>query len=337
MEIARLGEQPLIQRLAATLSASLGPHADVVVGIGDDAALVRNAGVYQLLKTDQQVEGVHFQREWAPPEDLGWKALTVNVSDIAAMGGAPSAALVSLMLRPDVEVEWVDAFYRGLAEAAKAYGVAIVGGDTSAGPIVAVSVFLTGVPALDGDGRPIPLLRSSARPRDLVAITGSLGGAAAGLRLLQRSGETPGCMAGEGDPLTRAFLRPTARLQEGRLLAEEGVRAAIDVSDGLVGDLQRLCLASGVAAEVDASSVPVHPQATNCFSAEETLSLALTGGEDYELLFAAPSEAVERVRARVKVPVTVIGRIVEGTPGAVRVLDGRGSEVRLDGPGWRHF
>lgn len=333
MEIARLGEQALIRRVAGILSASVPPKPGVLIGIGDDAALVRAPDAHHILKTDHLVEGVHFQHRWAPPADLGWKAMAINISDIASMGGLPDSALVALALPPTTEVEWVDAFYRGIAEAASRFGIAVVGGDTSAAPLVVISIFLTGTPPLDARGEPRPLLRSAGKVGDAVAVTGAVGAAAAGLRLLQAgNGGGP-----EAAVLTRAHLRPEPRVQAGRLLVEEGVLAAIDVSDGLVGDLERLCLASGLAARVDAQDVPLDPAALRCFSESEALEMALTGGEDYELLFSAAVEIVARVRARSDVPVTVIGRLVEGTAGHVSVRDARGREMKLSKPGWSHF
>lgn len=330
MEIAGLGEEDLIRRFATLLDSSKTSRVDVLIGIGDDAALVRDAssGAYQLLTTDQTIEGVHFQRDWGSPQDLGWKSLAINLSDIAAMGGTPTTALVSLSLPSTTEVEWIESFYKGLAHASATFNVPIVGGDVSSGPVIAIAVTVLGTPPLDPYGQPISLRRSQANVGDLVAVTGTLGGPAAGLRAFQ-SGSSYHSLA-------EAFLHPVPRLAEARLLVEEGVHTAIDISDGLIGDLQRLCLASSLAAEIETVHLPVHPDAQTCYP-QQALTMALAGGEDYELLFTAPEGVVERVQARSEVPITAIGRIVEGDAGLVRALDEQGRELPVEKIGWRHF
>ncbi len=334
MNVAQLGEQELIRRMAEVLSSVANPATptDVLVGIGDDAALVRWGNPFALLKSDQQVEGVHFDRSWAEPEDVGWKALVVNLSDVASMGGTPHSALVSLAVPAETEVSWVERFCSGLSEAASAYGVDVVGGDTSSSPVIVINVALTGTLSDRTGATGDPLLRSNGMVGDVVAVTGSFGGAGACLRLLTGTGDkrpTTGLM--------KALLKPVPRIPEGRVLREEGVRAAIDVSDGLLSDLGRLCGASGFSAVVDASAVPVHDDVHACFSLEETLEIALSGGEDYELLFTAPAEVVERVAARVETRVSVIGRLVPGPAGDVAVEGRDGVPVELSSIGWRHF
>lgn len=334
MNVAQLGEQELIRRMAEVLSSVANPamSTDVLVGIGDDAALVRWDSPSALLKSDQQVEGVHFDRSWAEPEDVGWKALVVNLSDIASMGGTPHSALISLAVPAETEVSWVERFCSGLAQAASAYGVEVVGGDTSSSPVIVINVALTGTLSERDGSRPDPLLRSNGMVGDVVAVTGSFGGAGACLRLLTGAGDkrpTAGLM--------KALLRPVPRVSEGRVLWEEGVRAAIDVSDGLLSDLGRLCEASGLAGVVDAPAVPVHEDVHTCFPLEETLEIALTAGEDYELLFTAPAEVVERVAARVETPVSVVGRLVPEPAGEVIVEGRAGAPVEFPSSGWRHF
>ncbi len=334
MNVAQLGEQELIRRMAEMLSSVANPatSTDVLVGIGDDAALVRWDSRSALLKSDQQVEGVHFDRSWSAPEDVGWKALVVNLSDIASMGGTPHSALVSLAVPAETEVSWVERFCTGIAEAAAAYGVDVVGGDTSSSPMIVINVALTGT-LFERDGSsPDPLLRSNGMVGDVVAVTGSFGGAGVCLRLLTGRGDQRPSAG-----LMNALLRPVPRVPEGRMLREEGVRAAIDVSDGLLSDLGRLCAASGLSAVVDASAVPVHEDAHACFPPDDILQLALSGGEDYELLFTAPAEVVERVTARVETPVSVVGKLVAGPAGEVVVESRDGVPVEFPSSGWRHF
>ncbi|MDA1096025.1 MAG: thiamine-phosphate kinase [Chloroflexi bacterium] len=324
MNVSGIGEQRLITRLAEVLAEYGPPHLrGVWVGIGDDAAVVQTGSDVLLLKTDQQVEGVHFKRSWASASDIGWKALAVNLSDVAAMGGTPSAALVSLALPTDTKIAWVEELYRGLAQAASLYGVSFVGGDTSAAPIVVVTVSLVGLAPLDAAGNPTPLLRSAGRAGDTVVVTGEFGAAAAALSCFEHQRVVP-------EPsLQKALLRPTPRLREGAQLVEAGVRAAIDVSDGLVADLQRLCVASGVAAVIDAPLIPIHQA--------EALKFALTGGEDYELLFTAPQSIIELVGAAAGTRITSIGHLVSGDAGAVTVRGSDGNVLDLPTPGWRHF
>ncbi|MBI4328330.1 MAG: thiamine-phosphate kinase [Chloroflexi bacterium] len=337
MKISGIGEHPLIRRLEGFLSRALPPRQDVLVGIGDDTALLRVEAGYQLLTTDDQIEGVHFSRATVSPADLGWKALAVNLSDIAAMGGRPQAALVALSMPADTEVAWVDALYQGLAEAALASGVAIVGGDTGVALVIMISVSLTGTVDAREDGSPRALLRSGARPGDLLAVTGALGDAAGGLRLLSR-GSQP-VEGAEGAALVHAQRRPPLRIDAGQVLAEEGVRAAIDVSDGLLADLGHLCRASSVSATVRADLLPLSPALLHLFPKEAT-HLALTGGEDYELLFAAPFETVERVRKRCPVAVTIVGEVSGGPTARLRRVTLRDAHGILPLPerlGWRHF
>jgi len=235
--------------------------------IGDDAAVVcspREGSL--LLAADAVVEGVHFDLALVDAADVGWKALAVNASDIAAMGGQPLHALVTLV---GAGASMIDGLTRGLAQAGKAYGCAVVGGDLSAGPCLVVSVAITGT---SGSSRPV--LRSGARPGDWLYVTGPLGRSAAGLRGLRA--QAAGGVAARAD-LAAAYRRPLARVAEGRAASASGARAMIDVSDGLGIDLDRLATASGVGVVLD--TVPVAKGATK--------DDALGGGEDYELVFAA--------------------------------------------------
>lgn len=324
MKVSELGEFPLIQRIARVVAES-GPCAsDLLVGIGDDAAAWRSVSPVTLATTDSLIQGVHFDLATVPWRDLGWKALAANLSDIAAMGGRPRYVLVSLGLPPDTEVEAVMDFYRGLMELAREFGVAVAGGNLSRASEVSIHLSLLGEALEEG-----MLLRSSARPGDTVAVTGYLGGAAAGLKALT-----------EGSPLEEALrlahLRPRPRVAEGQALVRCGIRAAIDISDGLLQDLSQMGLASGTAARVWFSQVPVHPLARQALPTE-CLELALSGGEDYELLFTGPQEQVEAARRALSLPVTAIGRMEVGKAGRVTLVDGEGREVAAGGRGWDHF
>ena len=326
MKVSELGEFGLIEMLAGIVPQG-GPEHRMLIGIGDDAAAWQGDGAPVLATTDALVEGVHFI-PGTPWRELGWKALAVNLSDIAAMGGVPQYALVNLSLPGQTEVEDVARLYRGLADLANQYRVAVVGGNVTAAPAVMIAVTVIGR-AL-GEGL---LRRSAAAPGDRVAVTGYLGAAAAGLGLLRGDIRLP---SGSGEFLRKAHLQPRPRVAEGQVLVRAGVRAAIDISDGLVADLSHVCAASRVGARVHVDAVPVHSQVREALG-QKALDLALSGGEDYELLFTAPDRVVKEVAGLLGVgcPVTVIGEVTEGTK--VGLLAGDGRPYYIDGPGWDHF
>ena len=325
MKVRELGEFALIDMLSSIVGMPL--RNDVVLGIGDDASAWRTPGLIEIGTTDAMVEGVHFTFDTTTWSDLGWKALAINISDVAAMGGRPLYAMVSLGLPPETEAESVADLYRGMMEAAQRFDTDICGGNISSAPVVMVSVAVIG----ESSGR--LLERSAALPGDLIAVTGYLGGASAGLRVL-RSGQDPHGEAAAA--LKKAHLRPYPRVAEGQVLVDEGANAAIDLSDGLLADLGHVAQASGLAATVRAHALPVHPGAKDVLG-DESLALALSGGEDYELLFTARADVVDRVKGRVPCPVTVIGEIVTGDAGKVTVVDENGLPLEPPGTGWEHF
>jgi len=320
--VGELGERALVRHIRSRIPQ--GP--EVTVGVGDDAA-VMETGAVTLVTTDSLVEGVHFERQWAPPRLLGRKALTVNLSDIAAMAGVPRFATVSLHLPADLPFGFVDGLYDGLLERAAETGVSIVGGNVAAShERVTVDVTLLG----SGDR---VLLRSGAQPGDLLLVTGSLGAAAAGHRLLVQGArlDADGEMEDTGIwtessasallHCMRAQLDPSPHLPFARSLTEneEIVHAAMDVSDGLSSDLAQMCIDSHVLAVVDPETLPVdsHVAALERARGGDALSLALHGGEDYQLLLAVPPDTVEAVRELAVVwdiPLNVIGELAQGAP-----------------------
>lgn len=315
-----LSEEELLEAIRRVLS---GAGDEVRVGVGDDAAVLAPTGGELVITADALVEDVHFVRGRTGARDLGHKAIAVNVSDIAAMGASPRAAVCALTLPPDVEAAWAMELFGGMREACDEYGLWLVGGDLSRGREVSIAVTVTGEVA---PGRAV--LRSGARAGDHVVVTGDLGGSSAGLRLTGlRTMPTE-----EQRALIRRHLRPTARLGEAGVLAGSGATAMMDISDGLALDLTRLCRASGVGATIAITTVPVAHLAT--------LEDALGGGEDYELLATMPDEgSLEAARAELKeafgVPLVAIGRIVEGA--GVTAVDADGSERQLEPAGWDHF
>lgn len=325
MKVSELGEFGLIGLLAKM--AGGGEDERLLVGIGDDAAAWRGDGSIQLATVDSFIQDVHFPSGLASWKELGWKALAVNLSDIAAMGGLPRYALVSLALPDNTEVSDVTALYSGMLELTKQFGVAIIGGDISRAPLVAITIAVFG-----SSQKKQILTRSTARAGELVAVTGELGAAAAGLEMLTKGlrfdPQASACFR-------NAFLHPLPRIAEGQLLLEQGVRTAIDLSDGLVSDLNQICKASQVGARIEIERVPVEPGVKAGFG-DRALEMALGGGEDYELLFTGKAGAIERVKRKAACPITVIGDIVAGDKG-VTLVDSQGKPVNLVRRGWEHF
>jgi len=286
----------------------------VVTGIGDDGAVLAPApGLEQIQVIDTLVEGVHFPAD-SNAADIGYRVVAVNLSDIAAMGGRPRWMTLALTLSRQDE-QWVADFASGLFEAAAEHELALVGGDTTSGAIVVATVHITGEVE---PGK--ALLRSGARVGDTIFVTGTVGDAAAGLELLRR---------GERDEfLIRRYLRPRARIETGYRLVGRA-SAAIDVSDGLIGDLKKLLDASGVGGELDIDCVPLSDVIKTHFDDADRTRFALTGGDDYELCFTARADAVEGVA-----DITAIGKVT-GEEGLV--CRKNGVIVEYDDSGYRHF
>jgi len=327
MKISEMGEFRLIELLAKI--AEEGQGKQPIIGIGDDAAAWRGYASLNLATVDSLVQGIHFTMEMTTWKELGWKALAISLSDIAAMGGMPRYALVSLGLPGDTEVDDVADLYRGMIEMGNRFGVAIIGGNISDASIVFISTTVLG----SDTEQDKTLTRSAATAGDRIAVTGSLGAGAAGLEVLRQ--KTP-LDAATSDPLRQAFLHPHPRIAEGQLLAEQGVKAAIDISDGLIADLGHLCRASRVGAKIDIDRIPIHPAVKKAFG-DRSLEMALSGGEDYELLFTASDEVINRVKPKASLPVTVIGEVVADTTGKVTLVDGEGKPYKPVGTGWQHF
>ncbi len=304
------GEFELIARLTAKLRRGPG----TLLGPGDDCAILKPARVRELITIDSMVEGVHFRLAWGSPEALGARALTVNLSDVAAMGGRPTACVVNLAIRPGLDARFFDRLYAGLERAAEAARVDIVGGNVTRAEALAITI------ALVGEARGGVTLRDAARPGDYLYVTGTLGDAALGWRILDGRIKARGAVRRY---LIDRFLNPVARLAAGALLARfRPAPAAIDISDGLWQDLGHILERSGVGAEVDAASLPLSPAYRAV--AGDDLALALGGGEDYELLFALRAEkSPAELGRRLGVAVSRIGRIVRGRRARLVGADGR--------------
>ena len=297
------------------------PRGTVHLGIGDDCAVLRiPRGHEALVTTDFSLEGVHFRREWHPPQSVGHRCLARGLSDIAAMGGIPVAAFLSLALPRKLPQRWVDEFISGLLRLASQYRVSLAGGDTaeSRSGVLADVVVVGSIP------RDKAILRSGAKPDDRIFVTGELGGAAAVLDKLF-SGRK---LRPRDHP--RHFY-PEPRLQVGRMLREKNLASAmIDLSDGLSTDLSHICEESRVGAEIIVKGLP----AARLGGKPVAPQFVLHGGEDYELLFTAP--AAKRIPSRIAgVPISQIGRIVRGKK--IHVLNEDGTRTELRAEGWQHF
>jgi thiamine-monophosphate kinase len=295
ISVSDVGEFGVIARVVARLRNGRG----VLLGPGDDAAVVAVPDGRVVASTDLLVEGRHFRRDWSSAYDVGRKAAAQNLADIAAMGANPVGLLVGLACPDDLPVEWLEELADGLRDECDLVGAAVVGGDLSAGDSVLVAVTALG----DLAGRP-PVTRAGARPGDLVVVAGALGLAAAGLDLL---------LAGHGeDPLADSHRRPTVAYQDAlRLASEYAATAMIDVSDGLVADLGHVAAASGVRIELTAADLPVDPRvrAAAQLLGTDPRSWVAGGGDDHAFAATVPPDSSS--------PYPVVGRVVEGEPGVV--------------------
>jgi thiamine-monophosphate kinase len=329
-----MGEFGLISRLAEFGVASNLKNTDsVLTGIGDDAAVVSTPSGQMLLTTDAIVDGVHFRSVDERWYEIGWKCAVSNLSDIAAMGGVPDHALVTLGVPQGVEAKTYTDFYTGMNEAFAKFGGIIVGGDVVSSPTMFMNLALTGHPSSDADGNATWLSRDAAQKGDLVCVTGALGGSAGGLEVLLNGDTNP-----SGQILIDRHFRPTPRVELGSRLIEAGVRCAMDVSDGLVGDLEKLAKLSNVGISIEMSEVPMPAELIFMFGTS-AIELALSGGEDYELAFTAPESVVNALQESDAASVCVIGRVNDAglAGGKVEVVDAEGSIYEPLRKSWDHL
>lgn len=333
-------ESEMLTLIKGQIPTTLNQTRDEI-GIGDDAAVVGFEHGNLVLTTDTMVEDVHFRRGEIRWQDLGWKSIVSNQSDIAAMGGKPEHALVSLAITNDVIDSDINNLFAGMAGALDTFGGRLVGGDTVLSSVISIGVAMTG----SGITASQALKRDMARVGDLVTVTGYLGGSAGGLATLGWSdiSDEDATPHSQISQLREAHFRPRPRTDMASVMVMNGVRCAMDISDGLLIDLERICTASGVDAVIHAGQVPVHPALYDTFP-DRALDMAMTGGEDYEILYATDEKTISRINAnqpdKYASDFGIVGEFIEasdGKGGNVRVVDSKGETIEMHSRGWDHF
>jgi len=336
-DVNELGEFGLIKHLTEAIPVG---HSSTLKGIGDDAAVIKNVGETTVVSTDMLVEGIHFDMMYTPLKHLGYKSVVVNISDICAMNAVPTHITVSIAISSKYSVEALTEFYEGIKLACKMYNVDLVGGDTTSSP-QGMSISVTAI----GQAQPADLVyRDGARKGDIICVTGDLGGAYIGLQLLEREKQiyltNPGIQPdlGELNHVIGRQLKPEARLDAVEYMKKTGLKptSMIDISDGLASELFHICTQSNVGAYIEEAKVPIHPQT------EETaiefkvnpITCALSGGEDYELLFTVKEEDLEKVRYMPEI--AIIGEITAKEDG-VKLHTTGGKVHDIQAQGWKHF
>lgn len=327
-----IGEVGLIKRIGEIIG-----HADpqVLISIGDDTAVIKPDNNYlQLVTTDILVEDVHFRLETYTPFEIGYRAIVVNVSDIAAMAGFPRYAVVSIGFDPHTGVDFIEDIYRGMKKASEEYGLSLIGGDTTRATKLLLNVAIIGYVEEE-----MLCLRSSAQVGDEIAVTGRLGASTAGLYLLSNPQE--GMKVSSREQLKRAHIVPKARVKEARIAAKGGAHALEDISDGLASEIRHICEMSNVGAKIQADSLPyaVGVEETARIAKRELQSFALYGGEDFELVFTVPRGSLDRIKEEMYQEtgtiVTRIGWVVDIDEGIT--IEQMGGELLPLNYGFEHF
>ncbi len=333
MKITSLGEFGLIEKIR---KSAISSSSAVIVGIGDDAAVLKVSGASLLLvTTDMLIEGVHFDLAYTDFYSLGWKSAAVNLSDIGAMGGIPRYCLTSLAIPDAFSVEQISEFYRGFNTVIRMHRTALVGGDTCSSK----HGFTVSVTVLGEVEKTRVLTRAGAKPGDRIFVTGGVGDSAAGLEILRYGFKASRATHAKNGPrsLIEAHLRPAPRMKWGRIIAlSRCAHAMIDISDGLSSDLGHICEQSGVGAVIEADKIPISLslRKTAVHLDNKPVHYALSGGEDYELLFTAPAKKLQKLRS-LGVPLYEIGEITRNR--AVLILGKDGKKNQLKPTGYNHF
>lgn len=340
MKLEDIGEFSLIKKITKDIFVD---KSMVIAGVGDDVAVIKTKSEkYSLLTCDVLIEGTHFKRETITPYQLGKKAIAINVSDIAAKGGIPNQALISIGLTKDTKVKYVEEIYRGIKEEAKKFNIDIVGGNTALSKDkIFVDIFLIG--EIEPE---FLLLRSGAKTGDKILVTGNLGDSSAGLEIIENPDIKFKGIKLEmryKNNLKIAHLNPCPRFVEGKIIAKSKLaHSMMDISDGLSGDLTKICEASGVGAIIWEDKIPISKE-TLAFAKsikKSPLNFALHGGEDYELLLTSPPEnanlIIQKIQGKTKTKVTELGEIKDKEFG-IKIVKTDGKITSLNGWGWNHF
>lgn len=334
MKKARFNEFNLINQLTHDLPKN---GDNVIKGVGDDCAVIKYLpGKYLLTTCDVQVDGVHFLSSKAKPEHIGAKSVAVNVSDIAAMGGKPILCMVSLIIPNKFDVRFIDGIYKGIKKSCRLYGVQIIGGNISSGKQLSIDIFMIG--EINSDEL---ILRSGAKIGDKILVTGLLGEAAAGLELVRN--EISNSAEFDVNYLKSRQFTPTPRLLESSIIAKSKLATSmIDISDGLLSDVSHICQQSNVGAVIYESQIPLSDDVMKVEKqfGKKPLTFALSSGEDYELLFTAPSnrlnELIKMIESKTAIKITVIGEIVDMSDG-MSLRSSNGIKYPLNSNGWSHL
>ena len=346
MKLSQIGEFGLIKQIRDTFTHPPnkgGREEGVVVGIGDDCAAFKpREGFLIITTTDALVEHIHFKLDYIKPYQLGIKSININLSDIAAMGGIPLYALLSIAVPPSFSVEFMNEFLKGVKDAADRYKVSVIGGNISSSKND-FSIHITIIGEIEKGHM---VLRKGAKAGDRIFVTGWLGDSAAGLEILKRS-QMSNVKCQIDKKLIERHLIPTPRLKEGRFLSINNLATSmIDISDGLASDLKRICEESGVGANIFTENIPVSEELKTLTSSQlrtqgseirTPLECALYGGEDYELLFTVKSEIVENLKSLWNNNMTPITMIGEVTKGEINLINKSGSTIPLLREGYNHF
>ena len=345
MKLSQLGEFGLIKN-ARDIFKSL--NENIVVGIGDDCAAIKlRKGFLLIATTDALVEGIHFKLDYIQPYQLGIKSININLSDIAAMGGIPLHALLSIAVPPNISVNFMDDFFKGVKDGAKRFKVSIIGGNVSSSK----NEFSINITVLGEVEEKYMPLRKGAKAGDKIFVTGYLGDSAAGLKILKKG---KGARGKGREKLINKHLMPTPRLEEGRFLAVKKLATSmIDISDGLASDIRRICEESKVGANIFIKNIPISKELKNFTSSQlktrgthpadgssklkTSLDFTIYGGEDYELLFTVKPENVRKLKSlwkNMKTPITMIGEI---TKMGINLVNNDGKAIPLTKEGYNHF
>ena len=334
MKIKDFGEFNIIEYISTTLSndeiqASLNKTLDIEIDIGDDTAAWYTQSGLQLATTDTMVDNIHFEYSKSNLVDIGWKSIATNLSDIASMGGTPTTALITLGLPSEMEINDLKKLYQGIVECASTYNTKIIGGDIVKSPILFITVALYGV-----SKSPV-MQRSLLKNGDLIGITGLTGLSKSGYELSRPQNGLGNLTKQNSMMFYNAHFRPKPKINEGKILIQLGSKCAMDISDGLFSDLNKMLISSQLSAQINYSSIPIHPEISNVFPKLD-FDIVTNGGEDYELLFSISPDKLESVKSLLPES-HIIGKACSGKAGVIELIKDRKTYKLDQFNGWDHF